>query len=97
MGEETSQNNMNLLVESNNITKNPLMVAGKYKTGVALTPREIEILQLAANGLTTSQIAKHIHLSTDTIESHRKNMIRKMGVYNITHAVAEGMRHKLIK
>ena len=61
-----------------------------------LTPREIEILELASKGYTSAKIASHIYLSVDTIEGHRKSIIRKMDVANITHAVAEALRKKWI-
>jgi DNA-binding CsgD family transcriptional regulator len=68
----------------------------EHETGI-LTPREIEILQFAAYGLTTTEIARQIFLSTDTVESHRKNIIRKMGAGNIAHAVAQAIRKNWIQ
>ena len=52
------------------------------KTGVLLTRREKEILQLLNDGLTGPQIAKKLFLSTYTIETHRKNMLQKFNVGN---------------
>jgi DNA-binding NarL/FixJ family response regulator len=45
-----------------------------------LSPREIEILRLVAQDLTSAQISRHLFLSVHTIETHRKNIIRKTGV-----------------
>jgi DNA-binding CsgD family transcriptional regulator len=42
-----------------------------------LTEREIEILKLVLNELSSESIAKHLNLSIRTIETHRKNIIRK--------------------
>jgi len=44
-----------------------------------LTKREIEILQMICNELSSKQIAEKLFLSVRTIETHRKNMIRKTG------------------
>ena len=44
-----------------------------------LTEREIEILKLICNELSSQQIAEKLYLSIRTIETHRKNMIRKTG------------------
>lgn len=48
----------------------------------ALTSREKEILALIAEGYTNPQIAEKIFLSPFTIDSHRKNLLAKLGVKN---------------
>jgi DNA-binding NarL/FixJ family response regulator len=48
-----------------------------------LSPREIEIIRLIAKEYTTSQISKELFLSEHTVETHRKNIIRKTGVKSI--------------
>ena len=45
-----------------------------------LTRRELEILKLIAVGRTTEQIAKHLFLSPLTVNTHRRNMMQKLGV-----------------
>ncbi|MEZ4852271.1 MAG: response regulator transcription factor [Bacteroidia bacterium] len=47
-----------------------------------LSEREIEIVQLIADQLTSKQIAKKLNLSPLTIETHRKNIFLKLGVQN---------------
>ena len=47
----------------------------------ALTERETEVIQLIANGVSTRQIAKKLYLSERTVETHRKNIYRKLGVH----------------
>lgn len=47
-----------------------------------LTRREKEILGLIASGMTNPEIADKLCLSTDTIKTHRKNMMRKLNVNN---------------
>jgi DNA-binding NarL/FixJ family response regulator len=44
-----------------------------------LTPREIEIVHLVADGLTNKEIADKLFLSYHTIKTHRKNIIKKLG------------------
>ncbi|TDE12459.1 response regulator transcription factor [Dyadobacter psychrotolerans] len=41
------------------------------------TKKEMVILSLIASGLTSKKIALHLHLSIDTIKTHRKNIIKK--------------------
>jgi DNA-binding NarL/FixJ family response regulator len=48
-----------------------------------LSPREIEIVRLIAREFTTSQISRELFLSAHTVETHRKNIIRKTGVKSI--------------
>lgn len=52
-----------------------------------LSPREIEIIRLIAKEYTTSQISKELFLSEHTVETHRKNIIRKTGVKSVVGLV----------
>jgi len=47
-----------------------------------LTRREREVLQLIADGANTKQIAVELSISTKTVESHRVNLMKKLGVSN---------------
>lgn len=49
-----------------------------------LTSREREILKLIAEGSTSKYIAEHYGLSIKTIEKHRSNMMKKLGVHNVS-------------
>ncbi len=54
-------------------------VPGGY-AGVELTSRELQTLAALARGLSNKQIADLLHISTHTVISHRKNIIRKTGI-----------------
>jgi two-component system, NarL family, response regulator NreC len=60
-----------------------------------LGPREREVLQLLAEGLTSRQIAARLHLSPVTVESHRRNLMSKLGIHSVAeltkYAVREGL------
>jgi DNA-binding CsgD family transcriptional regulator len=60
-----------------------------------LTTREKEVLRLAARGMTTSQIASQLFLSTLTVRSHFKNIYPKLGVNTRTEAVIYAMQNGL--
>lgn len=47
-----------------------------------LTLRELEVLQLIGRGSSTAQIAQACHISAKTVESHRENIKRKLGLLN---------------
>jgi LuxR family maltose regulon positive regulatory protein len=54
-----------------------------------LSEREIEVLQLVAEGLTNSEIAARLILSTYTVKTHTRNIYGKLGVNNRTQAVTK--------
>ncbi len=60
-----------------------------------LTPRERQVLHLAAEGCTNAQIAERLGIGVRTVESHRANMMRKLGLRSptdmIRYAVQRGI------
>ncbi|CAB3789958.1 response regulator [Pararobbsia alpina] len=52
-----------------------------------LTGRERTVLRLVAEGRTNRQVGEHLRLSPKTIEKHRSNLMRKLGVTNVTGLV----------
>jgi DNA-binding CsgD family transcriptional regulator len=62
-----------------------------------ISEREREMLQLAAQGLNTKESAEKMGIGIDTIESHRRNIFKKLGAKNITEAVSMGLRMGIIK
>lgn len=62
-----------------------------------LTIREIQILQLISDELTTSEIAKKLSLSEATIESHRRLMFKKIDAKNMVGLIKYGIKEGLIK
>ncbi|MEA2450593.1 MAG: hypothetical protein QOG63_2525 [Thermoleophilaceae bacterium] len=61
-----------------------------------LTPREIEVLQLASHGLPSAEIAEHLGVSLGTIRTHFQNVYPKLGVNSKAAAVAAALRYGLI-
>jgi DNA-binding NarL/FixJ family response regulator len=61
-----------------------------------LTPREIEILRLVAEGRTNQEIADQLTLSIKTVQTHRANVMEKLDLRDITHLVRFAVRHGLI-
>jgi DNA-binding CsgD family transcriptional regulator len=61
-----------------------------------LTPRELVVLQLAAEGCTGPRIADELVVSPMTVRTHFRNIRRKLGVTDRTAAVAKAMRLGLI-
>lgn len=61
-----------------------------------LTPRELEVLTLVAEGRTNQEIADQLVLSIKTVQAHRANVMEKLGLHDITHLVRFAVRHGLI-
>lgn len=62
---------------------------------IALTPRQREILQLIAEGKTNKEIARILHLSLKTIDSHRTQLMVRLNIHDVTglvrYAIANGL------
>jgi DNA-binding NarL/FixJ family response regulator len=61
-----------------------------------LTPREREILQRVAEGLSAKEIAADLHISVRTVETHRCSVMRKLGVHKTSNLVRIAIREGLI-
>ncbi len=63
--------------------------------GTPLSPRETEVLQLLAEGKATREIAAALHVSVKTVESHRRNIMVKLGIDSVPgltkYAIREGI------
>lgn len=62
-----------------------------------LTPREQEVLKLIAEAYTNKQIGEILHLSEKTVESHRANLLRKLGMRDRVELVRYAIRRGLIE
>jgi PAS domain S-box-containing protein len=61
-----------------------------------LTPRQREVLELVAAGLSTSEIAKKLTLSTETVRNHLRSVFRELHVHNRPEAIAAARRLGLL-
>jgi DNA-binding CsgD family transcriptional regulator len=61
-----------------------------------LTPREIEVIELAADGNDNRATARLLLISEDTVKSHLHRAYRKLGARNRAHAVAICFRRGLL-
>jgi DNA-binding NarL/FixJ family response regulator len=64
----------------------------EHATDDALTPREIDVLRLVAGGNANKEIAARLSLTEETVKSHVRNILAKLGAHDRTHAVAIGLK-----
>jgi RNA polymerase sigma factor (sigma-70 family) len=61
-----------------------------------LTTREKEVLQLLAEGKTNKEVAQLLDVSPYTVESHRTNLMQKLGIHNTAEIVLYAVRKRLV-
>jgi len=65
--------------------------------GAVLSARELEVLQLLANGHSNKQVAAALNVSTRTVESHRNHIMRKMEFGSFSELVRFAVRNNLVE
>ena len=68
----------------------------EHGTDDALTPREIDVLRLVTGGKANKEIAAQLSLTEETVKSHVRNILAKLGANDRTHAVAIGLKRGII-
>ena len=74
-----------------------LTVLFGLKPAVDLTPRELEVLQLVAYGLSNKEIAQRLSLSARTVNFHLDNVYSKLGVSSRTEAAVYALRQGWVR
>jgi DNA-binding NarL/FixJ family response regulator len=69
---------------------------GAAEPGGALSPREREIVQLLAEGKSSKEIARLLSIAVATADTHRSNIMRKMGFESISDVVRYAIKNKMI-
>ncbi|MFY9559067.1 MAG: response regulator transcription factor [Terriglobales bacterium] len=68
----------------------------KGERNAALTPRELEILQLIVEGKSNKEIADHLGLSANTVAVHRANIMDALGIHKTAELVVYAIRNGLV-
>jgi DNA-binding NarL/FixJ family response regulator len=72
------------------------MVRGRSRRSEPITEREREVLRLVAEGLSTKEIAARLDISARTVESHRANLMRKLGLRSVARLTQYALREGLL-
>jgi DNA-binding NarL/FixJ family response regulator len=70
--------------------------AADVEPDTRLTPREREIVQLLSEGKTNKEIAVVLDISTRTVETHRANIMHKLGMESLSDLVHYAIRNKIV-
>jgi len=66
------------------------------QTGEQLSPRQREVLQLIAEGLSTKDIARKLGLSVKTVETHRTGLMKQLDIHEVTGLVRYALKMGLV-
>ena len=84
-------------VESRILAQYAERVAARFAVAAApITPREREVLARIGAGQTNKAIAKALHLAVKTVEKHRSNLMRKLGLHNTAAVTVYAIRQGLV-
>jgi DNA-binding NarL/FixJ family response regulator len=77
--------------------KNDFVFNAAKQAELTITKRELEVLQLMAEGLSNKEIADRLFLSLSTVKSHSNNLFDKLGVQRRTQAIDQGRKLQIIR
>lgn len=80
-----------------NFLDEPRTQGTEEEAETGLTPRELEVVQLLAEGKSNKQVASALSVSTRTIESHRNHIMHKMGFGSFSELVRFAIRNNLVE
>lgn len=86
----------NITKEEDIYIKSSVILSGESPDEI-LTTREKEILIYVCNELSSAEIAKKLFISVGTVDTHRKNILQKLGIANTVGLVKFALKHGLLK
>lgn len=81
----------------NTANNNERFFADDFLKKYQLTPRELDIIMLINKEMSSREIAKHLFLSEFTVQTHRRNIFKKIDVKNVAGLINFSKQHNLIE
>jgi len=81
----------------NNLVNSMTFSGKSIQPAAKLSKREIEIIKLIAEEMTTNEIAEKLFISLHTVESHRKNILRKTNCRNLAGLMKYALKKRIIE
>ncbi|HXW80899.1 MAG TPA: response regulator transcription factor [Acidimicrobiales bacterium] len=81
----------------NGALKSFIQTRNKVSSNHGLTRREVEVLQVLANGSSTTDLAKKLYISAKTAKNHLAHIYSKLGATSRTEAVAKAVRLGIVR
>jgi DNA-binding NarL/FixJ family response regulator len=75
------------------LKKNQLCLNAQYQ----ITHREYELLSLLCKGLTTNKISKQLFVSVNTVNTHKRNLMKKLAIKRTNELILWGIQNKIIE
>jgi DNA-binding NarL/FixJ family response regulator len=88
---------VSLLTAASEIKTSNTFIKSLGCEGITVTEREVEIIRAIAEGLSNKLIADKLSLSTHTVNTHRKNIMSKLGVNNTAGVVMFAVKNQLLE
>lgn len=95
-GEEYYTHHVTQMIIKNYINKNSLGTVYNARPEIQLTDREIEIITGFSDGLSYKEIGARLEISPRTVESHKLNIMDKLGLYTIIDIVKYAIKNNII-
>lgn len=86
----------NMILGNLTTTSSPVMEKHTEWLEEEITPRQKQVLEMLAKGKSTKQIASQLSLGSRTVETHKENLMKKLGVKSTVELMAVAQEYKLI-
>ena len=96
LGQKLTSPRKQIVIQEVPISAPPFALNEKKREELAITPRELEVLELVAQGLSNSEIASKLFVSENTVKTHCSRAFDKLGAKRRTQAVQIGKEFGLL-
>ena len=93
---DTILDGQNFFVRPDYVIERDVLAAGQPLLYSKLTDREQAVMMAFCKGMTSSEIAAELYISSRTVENHKQHIFEKLGIHNIVELVTYAIKNKII-